>query len=172
TLRSDLVSFDVESLRIFDGGDFGDSYNYAPPAEDRIVDRPVEQRVEVLESSSLRARLLVERTYEWPRAVEADGSARSDEAVSVPLQLHAELRAPAERRAGGPFTGLRIAFDNPGSDHRVRVHVPLPAEADHTRAEGQFAIVERPPRQEGGHGEQGLGTYPACGFVAAGGIAL
>src|SRR5262249_27685196 len=98
--------------------------------------------------------------------VEADGSARSDEAVSVPLQLHAELRA------GEPFIRLRIAFDNPCSDHRVRVHVPLPAEADHTRAEGQFAIVERPPRQEGGHGEQGLGTYPACGFVAAGGIAL
>src|SRR5262249_58637026 len=132
TLRSDLVSFDVESLRIIDGGDFGDSYNYAPPAEDRIVDRPVEQRVEVLESSSLRARLLVERTYEWPRAVEADGSARSDEAVSVPLQL------PAELRAGEPFIRLRIAFDNPCSDHRVRVHVPLPAEADHTRAGGQF----------------------------------
>src|SRR5262249_8829830 len=92
TLQSDLVSFDVESIRIVDGGDFGDSYNYAPPVEDRIVDRPVEERVEVLESGSLRARLLLERTYEWPRAVEADGSRRSDETVSVPLQLHAELR--------------------------------------------------------------------------------
>src|SRR5262249_22284415 len=166
TLRSDLVSFDVESLRIVDGGDFGDSYNYAPPAEDRIVDRPVDERVEVIESGSLRTRLLVERTYEWPRAVEPDGSRRSDENVSVPVQLHAELRA------GEPFVRLRVAFDNPCSDHRVRVHVPLPTAAGHTRAEGQFAIVERPPRQEGGHGEQGLGTYPASGFVEADGIAL
>jgi Glycosyl hydrolases family 38 N-terminal domain/Alpha mannosidase middle domain/Glycosyl hydrolases family 38 C-terminal domain len=166
TLRNDLLAFDVESLRIVDGGDFGDSYNYAPPAEDRIADRPVEQRVEVLESGSLRARLLVERTYEWPRAVEPDGSRRSDEIASVLLQLRAELRT------GEPFVRLRVDFDNPCSDHRIRVHVPLPAHAERTRAEGQFAIVERPPRQEGGHGEQGLGTYPASSFVAAGGIAL
>jgi hypothetical protein len=166
TLRNDVISFDVGSLRIVDGGDFGDSYNYAPPADDRIVDRPAAEHVDVLESGAPRARLLVERTYEWPRAVEPDGSRRSVETVSVPVQLHAELRA------GEPFVRLRVAFDNRCSDHRVRVHVALPTHADHTRAEGQFAIVERAPHQEGGHGEQGLGTYPASGFVEAGGIAL
>jgi glycosyl hydrolase family 38/alpha mannosidase-like protein len=165
-LRNDVLSFDVDLLRIVDGGDFGDSYNYAPPAEDWIVDKPVEQRVEVLESGGLRARLLVERTYEWPRAVEPDGSRRSGETASVPVQLHAELRA------GESFIRLRVAFDNPCSDHRVRLHVPLRTRAEHTRAEGQFAIVERPRLQEGGHGEQGLGTYPASGFVEAGGIGL
>ena len=110
--------------------------------------------------------IVLHRIYEWPRAVEPDGSRRSTDSARVPVDLHAELRA------GEPFVRLRVAFDNQCSDHRVRVHVPLPRETDHTRVEGQFAIVERPARQEGGHGEQGLGTYPASAFVTTGGVAL
>ena len=176
TLRNELLEFDVSSLRLVDGGDFGDSYNYAPPSDDRLVGEPVrelvevfepiEETVEIIEAHSLRARVAVRRTYEWPRFVEPDGSRRGDETIAVPVELHAELRA------GEPFVRLRIGFDNPCDDHRVRVHVPLAEHADRTYAEGQFAIVERPPLQEGGHGEQGLGAYPAGAFVAAGGIAL
>jgi mannosylglycerate hydrolase len=166
TLRNDLLEFDVASLRVADGGDFGDSYNYAPPQEDLLVDEPAEERVEVLDDDPLRAALVLRRTYEWPRRVEPDGSRRSGETILVPVELRAELRA------GEPFVRLRVELDNPCDDHRVRVHVPLPHTADRTYAEGQFAVVERPPRQEGGHGEQDLGAYPAGAFVAAGGIAL
>jgi alpha-mannosidase len=165
-LRNEALEFDVASLRIVDGGDFGDSYNYAPPLSDRVVDEPVAEQVETLETGPLRARLVVRRTYEWPRAVEPDGSRRSADEIEVPVDIHAELRASE------PFVRLRVAFDNPCSDHRVRVHVPLPERAQRTYAEGQFGVVARPSRQEGGHGEQGLGTYPASGFVAAGAIAL
>jgi hypothetical protein len=165
-LRNEALEFDVASLRIVDGGDFGDSYNYAPPLSDRAVDEPVAEQVETLETGPLRARLVVRRTYEWPRAVEPDGSRRSADEIEVPVDIHAELRASE------PFVRLRVAFDNPCSDHRVRVHVPLPERAQRTYAEGQFGVVARPSRQEGGHGEQGLGTYPASGFVAAGAIAL
>ncbi|MFY9579657.1 MAG: hypothetical protein WAQ33_10060 [Gaiellaceae bacterium] len=164
TLRNELVEFDASSLRIIDGGDYGDSYNYAPPQGDLLVDESAEEHAAITEP--LRARVMLQRTYAWPRFAHPDGSRRSDDTVDVPVDLDAELRA------GEPFVRLRISFDNPCSDHRVRVHVPLPTETDRTRAEGQFAIVERPPLQEGGHGEQGLGAYPASAFVAAGGIAL
>jgi alpha-mannosidase len=156
------VELDVASLRIVDGGDFGDSYNYAPPRVDGVIDKPVEERVEIVDAG----RLVIHRVYEWPRAVEPDGSRRSGETVRVPVELQAELRA------GETFVRLRVTFDNPCSDHRVRIHVPLLEGANRTHAEGQFAIVERPPRQEGGHGELGLGTYPASAFVVAGGVAL
>jgi alpha-mannosidase len=162
TVRNGLVELDVASLRIVDGGDFGDSYNYAPPRVDGVIDKPVEERVEIVDAG----RLVIHRVYEWPRAVEPDGSRRSGETVRVPVELRAELRA------GETFVRLRVTFDNPCSDHRVRVHVPLLEGANRTHAEGQFAIVERPPRQEGGHGELGLGTYPASAFVVAGGVAL
>jgi alpha-mannosidase len=83
-----------------------------------------------------------------------------------------ETRTRYEQRAGETFTRIEISFDNPCDDQRVRVHVPLPEAADSTLAEGQFAVVERPPAPEGGHGEEPVGTYPASAFVAAGGIAL
>jgi alpha-mannosidase len=54
----------------------------------------------------------------------------------------------------------------------VRVHVPLLEPAESSHAEGQFAVVERSLEVEGGHGEVALPTFPASGFVAAGGIAL
>jgi alpha-mannosidase len=67
---------------------------------------------------------------------------------------------------------VRIDFENPCDDQRVRVHVPLREPADTSLAEGQFAIVERGREPEGGYGEVALATYPASAFVAAGGIAL
>ena len=153
TLANELVELDLTSLRLVDGGDFGDSYNYAPPQDDVLVDAPSASRIDVLERGPLRARLVLHRTYEW-----------RSQTVDVALE--------GEIRAGEPFVRLRLAFDNQCDDHRVRIHVPLPERAESTRAEGQFAIVERPALQEGGHGELGLGAYPASAFVVAGGIAL
>jgi Glycosyl hydrolases family 38 N-terminal domain/Alpha mannosidase middle domain/Glycosyl hydrolases family 38 C-terminal domain len=163
-LRSESAELDVATLRLVDGGDLGDSYNYAPPDGDVLVDEPVDSSVHVLEAGPLRARLLLRRTYRWPRWL--DGTSRSRETADVPVELLAELRA------GEPFVRIRIAFDNECDDHRVRVYVPLVTATDRTRAEGQFAVVERPRLQEAGFGEEGLGAYPASAFVAAGGVAL
>jgi alpha-mannosidase len=140
-------------VRIVRGGDAGDSYNYAPPQDDVLVDEPEEERTETVEEGPLRRVVVLQRAYRWDNRLVAT-----------------ETRF--EQRAGEPFVRIRISFDNPCDDQRVRVHVPLPEEADRTYAEGQLAVVERPPLQEGGHGERGLGAYPASAFVSAGGVAL
>ena len=41
--------------RLVDGGDHGDSYNYSPPAGDRIVDTPDHVSVTVAERGPVRA---------------------------------------------------------------------------------------------------------------------
>ena len=154
-LDNGLVRFAVDDApRIVRGFDVGDSYNYAPPPDDVLVDEPQWTEVEVLETGPVRARVLVTRTYAWPPE------------HTVPIRTLLELRA------GEPFVRVRIAFDNPAVDQRVRAHVRLPREATHTHAEGQFAVVERAPEAEGGHGEVPLPTFPASAFVAAGGIAV
>ena len=81
TLRNEMVEFDVTSLRMVDGGDFGDSYNYAPPRDDLLVAAPTQEEVEVVEAGLLRAKLVVRRSYDWPRRVEHDGSRRSDDTI-------------------------------------------------------------------------------------------
>jgi mannosylglycerate hydrolase len=140
--------------RIVRGFDVGDSYNYGPPSDDVLVSEPESVDGRPRESGPLRGTVSISRTYRWlPDHI-------------VPIETELELRA------GEPFVRVRISFLNPAADQRVRVHLPLPREADRSYAEGQYAVVERPPVAEGGHGEVPLPTYPASSFVAAGGLAV
>ncbi len=152
--------------RLVDGGDFGDSYNYAPPSADTLVEEPESVSVEPRASGPVVGELAVVRTYRWPVAVEPDGSARSAKTAAVAVTTVVELRA------GEPFVRLRVSFENPCADHRLRFHVPLPRPAESSFAEGQFAVVERSGIPEAGHGEVPLPTYPARGFVDAGSVAV
>lgn len=152
--------------RLVDGGDFGDSYNYAPPATDVLVEEAESVSVELRSAGPVRGELAVVRAYRLPLGVVEDGSERAVGTALVPVTMHVELRA------GEPFVRLRVSFDNPCADHRLRFHVPLAGAAGSSWAEGQFAVVERSSPPEGGHGELPLPTYPARGFVDAGGVAI
>ena len=152
--------------KLVDGGDFGDSYNHGPPRSDMLVSEPEAVSIEVAAAGPIRGELAVVRSYRWPLAARADGSSRGEETALVPVTTRVELRI------GEPFVRLELSFDNPCSDHRLRFHVPLPAPAETTSAEGQLGVVERGLEVEGGHGEVPLATAPARGFVAAGGVGV
>jgi mannosylglycerate hydrolase len=152
--------------RIVDGGDAGDSYNYAPPAADVIVERPSSVSVAAVADGPLLGRLRIVRTYDWPIGLSDDNAARSSRLA--PTEVTTEL----ELRAGEPFVRVRLAFDNGSRDHRVRWHIPLPGPVAGSAAEGQFAVVERGLEMEGGHGEVPLPTFPALGFVGVDGLTV
>jgi mannosylglycerate hydrolase len=149
--------------RLVDGGDAGDSYNYAPPRHDTTVAEPEVVAVQVEARGPVRGVVAIDRTYRWPAGLTAGG--RADDTVACTVTTRVELRA------GEPFARLAVAFRNPVPDHRLRFHVPLPAAVDRSYAEGQFAVVERGLDAEGGHGEHPLPTFPARGFVAVAGVA-
>ena len=152
--------------RIVDGGDFGDSYNYGPPASDTVIAMPESVAVEVDLAGPVVARLAVSRRYAWPAGIVAGGSARTVEREPTDVRMEVELRA------GEPFVRIGVSFDNRSDDHRVRFHAPLPRSADTSHAEGQFAVVERGMDCEGGYREEPMATYPAHGWVDAGGLAI
>jgi 2-O-(6-phospho-alpha-D-mannosyl)-D-glycerate hydrolase len=152
--------------RLVDGGDVGDSYNFAPPVTDRSIEHPYDVRVEAGESGPLRAGLTVIRRFAWPAGLIDDGSRRMSETVD------ADVRVAVELRSREPFVRLAIAFENRAIDHRLRFHVPMLPSADRTFAEGQFAVVERGTVVEGGHGEMPIPTFPAHRLVAADGAAI
>jgi alpha-mannosidase len=167
TLAIDTLDVKLRGVgRLVDGGDVGDSYNYAPPPSEALVDIPSRIAVVAGEAGPLRAGLVVSRTYAWPRGLLDDLSARTAQTIEVDVRTHVEVRA------GEPFVRVALEFDNPALDHRLRFHVPLPEPTDRSYAEGQFAIVERGLDMEGGHGERPLPTFPAHGFVAAAGVAV
>jgi mannosylglycerate hydrolase len=152
--------------RLVDGGDRGDTYNYAPPDRDTLVSDPIEVELSLVESGPLRGRLEVVRRYAWPVGLTSDLDARSVESAIACARTRVELRA------GEPFVRLRVDVDNPARDHRLRLHVPTARPATASAAEGQFAVVTREGAPEGGWGETPLPTYPAAGFVDAGGVSL
>jgi alpha-mannosidase len=150
---SNTVLLDAPVPRLVRGKDLGDSYNYAPPENDDLVDAPVSERRETVEDGAVRRVDVLHRTYVW------DGR-------------EVETQTRLEQRAHEPFLRVRIEFDNPCDDQRVRVHMPLLEPAETSLAEGQFAFVQRGRHPEGGYGEVALATYPASTLVAAGGVAL
>ncbi|MFF3465333.1 alpha-mannosidase [Streptomyces sp. NPDC002619] len=147
--------------RLVDGGDRGDSYNYAPPARDVLVSEPTEIAVELLESGPLRSTLRVTRVYEWPAALSSDRDVRSGPTGPTPVETLVEVRA------GEPFVRVSTSFLNQSADHRLRFHVPLPEPVAGSASAGQFAVTERGLTAEGGWGEYPLATFPASSFVSA-----
>jgi alpha-mannosidase len=152
--------------RLVDGGDQGDTYNYAPPDEDRLVNKPESVGVRTIAAGPLVGELAIERRYAWPLGLADDGRRRGAATAPVLVTTRVELRA------GESFARIRVEFGNPSSDHRLRFHVPLPEPADRSAAEGQFAVVERGLQAEGGYGEHPVPTFPARGWVDAGGVAV
>ncbi len=150
--------------RLVDGGDGGDTYNYSPPAQDLVVDRPESVRVEIVEAGPARARILVRATYRWPERALGDMlscSRRSDETVDT------EVSTTLELRTGERFLRVRTEFDNRSRDHRLRAHFPLPEPVDHSDAECAFAVVRRGLTTEGGPHETPLPTFVSRRFVDA-----
>lgn len=146
--------------RLVDGGDYGDSYNYSPPAGDRLVDAPTSVTVSVLETGPVRGRLRIDATYAWPASVDALTHQRVGE-TTVAVTTTVELRAD------DPLVRVETTFVNPARDHRVRVHLPLAHPASTSRAECAFTVVERGLVAEGRPEEFGLPTFPSRRFVQA-----
>jgi 2-O-(6-phospho-alpha-D-mannosyl)-D-glycerate hydrolase len=160
TLTIEGGGVDLEGAgRLVDGGDYGDTYNYGPPATDRLVDAPLIVVTAATEHGPIRGAIEIVSRYDWPVGLAAGGSARSDTTAPV------EVTTTIELRVGEPFVRISLAFTNPARDHRVRWHLPLPVPTERSAAEGQFAVVERGLTEEAGHGEVPTPTFPAHGFV-------
>ena len=151
--------------RLVDGGDHGDSYNYSPPAGDRVVDRPDSVAVAVTDRGPVRAVVAVTARYTWPDHV--DGATRSRTG-----EVTAEVVTELELRADERIVRVTTRFVNPASDHRLRVHLPLPGPAAGSEAECAFAVVARGLDAEGRTDELGLPTFPSRRFVSAGGLTV
>ena len=152
--------------RLVDGGDPGDSYNYAPPAHDVLVSEPTQVSVTALgsegrwsapcvstvaTSSPSRATLPVGRTPPSPPRWRCTSSC-----------------GPASPSSGSGSTG-RTSPATTGCAFMSRP--PEPAAVSH--AQGQLAVVERGRTAEAGPvGEHPLPTFPAERFVDAGGVAV
>ena len=144
TIEADGVRI-AGANRYVDGGDGGDTYNYSPPRDDLIVDRPEAVAIEVADVGPVSARLVVTSRYRWPaRAIgdERSCAARSDDLVD------AEIRTTFELRAGERFLRVRVDLDN--SAQRPPPARTLPVARARRRLRRRLRVLGRAPRPHGG----------------------
>jgi mannosylglycerate hydrolase len=169
-----LAIQDLRSGRRFEGLhaledelDMGDLYNFCP-LQGAEIRRPTEASTRILSDG--------------PICWELQISSRAD----LPAGLDTELQSGSEAGAVSLTTVVRLVYgsgrvefettiENAARDHRLRVVFPVGDAPEPVRAEGQFAVVERPidapePRTE--WCEPPDPTQHTSGAVALGPIAL
>lgn len=152
--------------RLVDGGDRGDTYNYDPPAADRLV-APIAGEVRV-RRSAIRTVLSWTATFELPAGLDATRDARSPETATTPVKV--ELT----HWHGRPGLEWSATFRNTAHDHRLRLHVPVQGTPAEWTSGQHFSNLARPFGPELGalpgepNREAEIGTHPAHGYVVAG----
>jgi 2-O-(6-phospho-alpha-D-mannosyl)-D-glycerate hydrolase len=150
--------------RLVDEGDAGDEYNYSPPWEPdpSFFTKPQGWVWSVLEDGPLRGRVELSFGMPIPRALRPDRRCRTPERVPMALRLRVTLAADS------PRLDLELEVDNRSTDHRLRLHLPLPFTPGESAADTPFHVTRRPvlaSHRDPGALEDELPTYPMCSFV-------
>ncbi|MCX7855178.1 MAG: glycosyl hydrolase-related protein, partial [Anaerolineae bacterium] len=152
--------------RFVDGGDRGDEYNYCPPEEDLLVDRPAVPPAIRREADALGESLVIEMTYRVPEALAPERSRRSERYVDLPITTRVTLTAGLRR------VDFQTVVENTARDHRLRVHFPVPFAAEGAWVEGHWDVVAQTPGGGAGYqhvrpdwAEQPVPTCPQRGWA-------
>ena len=149
--------------RLVDEGDAGDEYNFSPPAGNPQPADPVRNlRSALLEEGPLRARLEARYDFAVFSGLSHGRQRRNETEMALPVRLVLSLEADR------PRLDIELEVINRAEDHRLRVHFPLPFQADRSVADTAFHATARAvaaARRDPGAAELELPTYPMWSFV-------
>ncbi len=149
--------------RLVDEGDAGDEYNFSPVAGDVSGARLAGSvRSRIIEAEPARGAIETAFEVDMPGGLSSDRTRRSNATVRIPLSLRLSLEADS------PRLEINLALDNRATDHRLRVHFPLPFVPAASAADTPFHVTRRPvvgPRRDPGAPEVELPTFPMRSFV-------
>jgi mannosylglycerate hydrolase len=123
-------------LNLFiDSGDCGDLYNYCPPEHDCVVTAKI-RNIEIKESI-VAQKLIISYTMDIPAKISKDRKSRSRERVTTVIVSSISL-VPGVARID-----IHTEIYNQSSDHRLRVHFPVPFHCDDSLHDGHYETVQR-----------------------------
>jgi mannosylglycerate hydrolase len=148
-----------------DGGDAGDTYNYAAPLNDVMLRSESNTRahVSLAEAGYASATLRVDLDWSLPAGLASDRLSRSANYVASRISTFVTLAA------GAPYVEIATEWDNRVLDHRLRALFPLGAPIAISNAAGHFDVVTRPTRADdpgAGWPELPAATLPQQGWVS------
>jgi mannosylglycerate hydrolase len=123
-----------------DGGDAGDSYNYAAPLNDLLLrsDHNAHVHISLAEAGYASATLRVDLDWSLPAGLATDRLSRSVDYLTTRISTFVTLAA------GTPYVEITTEWDNRVQDHRLRALFPLGAPIAVAHAECHFDVVAQP----------------------------
>ena len=122
--------------RLVDGGDRGDSYNYDPPQSEALITPTLLAcRARVTPN---RGQLHLTASLDLPRGLIEDRAERSRERTQVGVEI------TVTAWIGLPDLHWDLHLDNTATDHRLRVHFPVPGAPSTWFGDAHLSTVERP----------------------------
>ena len=146
-----------------DGADAGDTYNYAPAAQDNLITKFFAAPSVAVSQSSLESVIQVDAALELPFSLSDDRQRRGSYKTVCPITVTARL-VPGQRRID-----FVTSFINDVEDHRLQVLFPAPFAVSQASAEMAFDVIERPtelPRFDANWLEDPMPTAPHKSFVS------
>lgn len=125
----------ADVLRLVDGGDAGDTYNYSPPADDWRVDGEGALKALSWQRSTLNDR--VELSYQI--AVPRDLDGRNGRDLTATLDVSMVIRLPHHK----PLLDVEVTIHNDVHDHRLQLEIPTGTQETYHYADQPFGLIRR-----------------------------
>ena len=123
---------------IEDMGDAGDTYNYSPVKEDRVITNSdiKDCKIEIIKKN---LKTIVKISYDLliPEKLEKLDIARSSKLIKEPVEIDITVYKNIKR------IDIRTIIQNNAKDHRMRALFPTRIITDHSYAETQFGTIKR-----------------------------
>lgn len=148
--------------QLVDEGDAGDEYNFSPLPDGPLSLEPRDFSARIAEATPVRGRLEVRFTASIPSGLSQNRHRRRNSTVPLPVRLQLWLDADSRR------LDFELELENQASDHRLRVHFPLPFAPTDSAADTPYHVTHRPvvaAKRDPGAPEVELPTYPMGSFV-------
>jgi alpha-mannosidase len=149
--------------RLHDEGDAGDEYNFSPVAGEKQATGTVRNfAARIVDHVPVRGRIEASFAFAVPSGLSRDRRSRRPDIVELPVHLILSLEADQ------PRLDIELALENIATDHRLRVHFPLPFSVTESAADTPFHVTRRKvvaAHRDPGAPEVELPTYPMRSFV-------
>ncbi|MGN2614143.1 mannosylglycerate hydrolase [Aliivibrio fischeri] len=124
-------------LRLEDGSDDGDEYDYSPSREEWLIYSDEFDAETSIKHEGYQSVASIKLRMQVPTNLEARES-RSNQDAFVDMNCQVVLKQGSRR------IEVRMELDNQADDHRVRVLIPTPFITDTVVADNQFGVITRP----------------------------
>lgn len=124
-----------DTIKIEDGGDEGDTYDYSPPYKDVVTFYDFKEATIKFTHNNLREQLSLSGVWRLPQNLE--DRVENKATIKIAYNLCITLKK------GSKQVQCHLEIDNKALDHRMRLHIQTPFANKISYADTQFGIAKR-----------------------------